>query len=167
MPAATPSTSQMRYSGRGPFKTLNCPTAASVMINTGDHLWLNSGVATPASSFTWTSNLATTQAAFRLLYLGVANEDKSVLDVSTRSIQVIVDGIFQYPCTALGGALHIGNFIAPDKDPAGNNLMDQVLASVATFDLSTGVLFEEVLTGAVSLRVNTQSYLAVTKLQKS
>lgn len=165
--AVTPSTSQMRYSGRGPFKSLNAPTPASTMINTGDLLWLNSGVATPANAFTWSTNLAGTQPGFRLLFLGVANEDKSALDVSTRSINIITDGIFVFPCTALGGALHIGNFIGPDKDPNNNSLADQVIASVATYDLSIGTLFEEVAAGATALRVYIQSYLAVTKSQKS
>ncbi len=163
----TPSTSQMRYTGRGPFKTLNAPTPASTMINTGDLLWLNSGVATPANAFTWSTNLAGTQPGFRLLFLGIANEDKSALDTSTRSIQVITDGLFAYPCTALGGALNIGNFIGPDKDPNNNSLADQLIASVATYDLSVGTLWEQAATGATSLIVYVQSYLAITKAQKS
>lgn len=161
--AVTPSTSQMRFSGRGVFDTLNCPTPASTAINSGDLLWLNSGVATPASSFTWTTNLAGTQPGFRQLFLGVANEDKSVLDVSTRSIQVITRGIFVFPCAALGGALHIGSFVGPDKDANNNSLALQTLANVATNTLSIGTLFEEVLTGATALRVLLQSWLIYTQ----
>ena len=49
--AVTPSTSKMRYTGRGPIRTTTAPTPASVMINSGDLLWLNSGVATLANAF--------------------------------------------------------------------------------------------------------------------
>lgn len=165
--AVTPSTSQMRYSGRGPFKTLNCKTPASVMINTGDLLWSNSGVATPANAFVWDTNLATTQPEFRLKFLGVANEDKSALDASTRAINIIVDGIFEYPCAALGGAQHIGDFVAAAKDANNNSLADQILAICATYDLSIGVLFDEAATGDTLLRVYIQSYLAISKAQKT
>jgi len=165
--AVTPSTSNMRYSGRGPIRTTSAPTPASTMINTGDLLWLNSGVATPANAFTWDTNLATTQPEFRLLFLGVANEDKPASDASTRSIQIVTEGIFKYPCAALGGALHIGGFVGPAKDANNNSLADQILASVATYDLSVGTLYEEAATGATSLTVWIVSYLALVKALKS
>ena len=161
--AVTPSTSQMRYTGRGPVETTNVPTAASVAINTGDLLWLNSGVATPSSAFTWTTNLAGTQPGFRQVFLGVANEDKSVLDVSTRTIQVVTRGVFKFPCAALGGALHVGNLLGPDKDPNNNSLALQMLASVSGFTLSIGTLFEEAAAGATSLTALLQSWLIYTQ----
>lgn len=165
--SVTPSTSNMRFSGKGPYKYTKAATPASVMINCGDLLWLNSGVLTPANAFTWDTNLATTQPEFRLLFVGIANEDKSAIDPSTREIQVITEGIFNYPCAALGGALHIGNFVGPAKDAGGNTLADQILASVATYDLSIGVLNAEAAVGAVSLEAFISSYLAVTKALKS
>ncbi len=165
--AVTASTSQMRYSGRGPFKTLNCKTASGVAIATGDLLWSNSGVAQPANSFVWDTNLATTQPEFRLKFLGVANEDKPANDLTTRSVSIITDGIFEYPCAALGGAQHIGDFVAPAKDANNNSLADQILAICATYDLSIGTLFSEAVTGDTLLRVYIQSYLAITKAQKS
>ncbi len=164
--AVTPSTSQNRFTGRGVFNTLNCPTPASTMINTGDLLWLNSGVATPANAFTWDTNLATTQPEFRLSFLGVANEDKPASDASTRSIQVVTDGIFSYPI-ASAGPYHIGAFFGPAKDAANNSLADQILATVATYDLSIATLWEEVAAASLSVTVRVVSYLAIVKALKS
>lgn len=165
--AVTPSTSKMRFTGKGPIRYGKAPTPASVMINSGDLLWLNNGVATPANAFTWDTSLVVTQPEFRLKFLGVANEDKSALDASTREIQYISEGEFSFPCAALGAAHHIGEFVAPDKDANNNSLADQILAIAATYDLSTGILIREAASGATQLEVYLAGYLSFLKALKS
>lgn len=155
--ASTPNERRKRWGGR----VVSVPTPASTMINIGDLIYLNSGVAAVASSLSWNSNLATTQADFRQKFLGVAVENKMASDASTREILVQVDGEYEYPCAALGGALHIGQLVGPDKD-TGNNLLDQQLVNVSAFAQSIGTLAKEAAQGDTSLTVYLQSWLLFT-----
>jgi hypothetical protein len=132
------------------------------MYNPGDLIWLNSGVAAVASSYTWSSNLAGTQPGFRILFLGVCMDQKLATDTSTNSILVCLRGFFAFPCVALGGALHIGSWVGPAKDAGGNFLTPQILANVATYNLSIGTLAEEAITGQTLLEVYLQSWLVYT-----
>ncbi len=141
---------------------VSVPTPASTMINPGDLIWLNSGVAAVASAFAWDTNLATTQPEFRVKFLGVAVDQKLASDASTQSILVMTRGVFSYPCAALSGAKDIGTPFGPAKDPAGSNLLDQVVAPVATFNLGIGTLAEEAANGATTVKLNIQSWLVFT-----
>jgi len=156
----TASTPNYRFR-RGWEEFTTIPTPASTMINPGDLIWDNGGVAAVASAFTWDTNLATTQPEFRVKFLGVAMDQKLASDPYTTAIRVCTRGVFAYPCAALGAAHHIGECVNADKD-TGNNLLDQQLAIVSGPTLSIGVLAEEAASGATELVVYLQSFLLYT-----
>lgn len=113
----------------------------------------------PAGSYTWDTNLATTQASFHDLFAGVSNQ--AALAAQTgRRIVVSTKGVFKFPCAALGAALRAGSLVGLAKQ-SGNLLEPQKLASVATVDLAVGRLAEDAAAGATNLLVE---IIAVTTL---
>ncbi len=141
------------------------PTPASVMINVGDLLWNNAGVVAVASTFTWAGSLALTQSLFREKFLGVAADKKLAADPSTRNIRIARTCVCNYAQVSTG-SLHVGQSFAPDKDPAGNNLLDQVVVAVSdaeTFMKSIGTLDLEAAAGALNVEVRIQSFMTVSK----
>ena len=102
---------------RDPGKVTSIPAPANTMINEGDLIWNNSGIAAVCSTTSWGGSTGATQETFRSEFLGVSNTSRRSTDPSTNGyITTIGDGIFTFPCTALGSAEHIGAFVAPDKD---------------------------------------------------
>ena len=158
----TPSLPAYRYR-RGDSDFTTVPTPASTAINPGDLIFLNNGVAAVASSFTWNTDLPTTQGQFRLAFLGVSCDQKVATDASTAKILVQTRGIFEYPCSPLGAAAHIGSSVGPAKD-TGSNLLNQTLAVAAGVPNSIGTLAEEAAAGATSLMVYLQSFLIFNKV---
>ena len=151
----TASTPSYRFR-RGISEYTTIPSPASTMINPGDLIFNNGGVAQVASAFTFTTDLPTTQALAKQKFLGVAMDYKSASDPSTTPILVCLKGVFEYPVTAFSAAHHIGEFVGPAKD-TGSNMLDQKLAIAPTFDLGIGVLVEEALNGATGVVVYLQS----------
>jgi hypothetical protein len=163
---ATASSSNFRY--RRSSAGVHIPAPASVAIEVGDLLYRNdtgngpngSSQGYPANAKSWNASLGQTQVDFRALFVGVSNDKRLVGDASTdQEIVAIPEGIFEYPCAALGAAHHIGEFVGPDKDAGGNFLYNQQLAIVADAAHAIGVLAEEAANGATTLVVRLQSFL--------
>lgn len=151
----TASTPAYRFL-RGQSEYVRLPTAASTAYNVGDLIWNNAGVAAVASTSTFTNTVAS-QAAFRKKFVGVCCDNKLVSDASTNPILICTKGVFAYPCAALSGAAHVGEYVAPDKD-SGSNLLDQTLAITAGYTASIGTLNEEAASGATSVVVRLQGF---------
>lgn len=147
---------------RGPYTSTKILYPPSTQINPGDLIWDNGGVAAIFSAFSWTTNLADTQPLVKAAFLGVAMDQMNIWDAATtRYGLVMTSGIFYYPCAALSQAYDIGTFVNADKDPGGNNLATQVLATVSGVTLGIGKLVEYANSGATGLMVYLSSTLAV------
>jgi len=157
---ATPTVPTYRYRRESSLVTM--PSPASTVINPGDLIWQNAGVAATAGAFTWGASLGATQSGFRLLFLGVAQDMKIASDTSTTPIGIRTEGVFEFPCAALASAAHIGTLVGPAQDAAGNFLASQVLAPVAAFANSIGTVVEEAAVGQTFLVVYLQSWLLYT-----
>lgn len=151
----------------GLLETITLPTAANTAYNPGDIIWNNSGVAAIASSLAWSTNLAGTQAALRVEFLGVCMDKKLATDASTTRILIATRGKFSYPCVAVSGsALPIGTLVGNAKD-TGNNLLDQVFVNVSGLTDAIGTLVEPAAVGATELQIYLQSFLIYTSLAVS
>jgi hypothetical protein len=155
--ATTPSTPNGNFV-RGNIATASLPTPASTMINVGDLLFLNSGVLALASNVAWDTNLATTQGDAAPVFVGVSAENKLASDPSTRNILVYTQGIFNYPCAALGAAHYLGERIACAADGT-HNMRDQLVA-IATSNF-IGSLAENAASGATNVVCYIQSNLVM------
>ena len=114
-------------------------TVPSFTIQVGD-LVANQSGATPAASFTWDTDLATTQTAFAAAFLGVAASRSRAASTDARDLSVLVDqtGVIECDCTSANYT--VGQLVGPAKD-TGNNLK-QAVVGVATKALAIGRVLE-------------------------
>ena len=133
----------IRYS----FNTTN-PVMAEVdttsAIALGDLVAQVSGEAISATDFTWTTDLATTQANFTTAFLGLSGQTK-LADVAkiygnsvANQIRIDCSGIYEGDYT--GSALVIGDYVGPSS--AASVLLPQSLVKVATESLAIGRVVE-------------------------
>lgn len=120
-----------------------------------------SGQALPASAFPWTTDLVTTQPLFVALFAGVAETKSGIGSVDPRSlsIEVCADGTFMVDMLA-ATTLVVGQYLGPAKNPASNNLVNQ-LAVVAARTSAVAVVVEN--TVGASLTVKARLINTITK----
>lgn len=117
------------------------PVATATAITCGDLVGISSGNIVNAAATTWDTNTATTQAAFALLFVGVAAQTK-VANVarifgnsSDNIIRVDTAGDFEFDCATANFA--VGDLVGPAKD-TGNALLSNKVVAVATENLAIG-----------------------------
>lgn len=120
-----------QYGDAKPVVTKAVPTATVIEAN--DIIGVASGDPFPASAQAWDTDLATTQTAFALLFLGVATEFSRNGD--TAPIKVNTAGVHEFECAA--GTWELGALVGPAKQ-SGNALEDRKVASVASEALAIG-----------------------------
>jgi hypothetical protein len=116
-------------------------TVPTSTIEIGDAVAYVSSKAVPASAFTWTTDLATTQTAFAVAFLGIS-ESRSRAGVSdTRDLRIAVnmDGTYEADCTS--ASYTVGQFVGLAKD-TGNNLLSAKVEGVASKARAIGVVVE-------------------------
>lgn len=99
---------------------------AATVIEAGDLVWLNTDDARPASAFPWTTNLATTQAAFAEKFLGVAHQQSKAGDSDPISVDVSPNSVYEFD--AHPATYELGALLGPDE--ASSTLMSQRLEAV-------------------------------------
>ncbi len=112
----------------GQVQLVRVAVAAETVIEAGDLVWLDGSEAKPAADFDWDTNLATTQAAFAALFLGVAQEPSSEGESTPISVDVSPSSVYEF--AAASAAYGLGAPLGPDS--ASTTLMNQQLeAAVA------------------------------------
>lgn len=110
----------------GPFRPQKAAVASATVIAKGDMVWNSSGEVKPASDFTWNTNIATTQADFAALFLGVAMEASAA--GSTTPITVDVGSISVWEMDCASATFVAGGPVGPAK-ASGNALENQKLVT--------------------------------------
>lgn len=105
--------------------------ASATVIEKGDLVYLNTSDDTvkSAASFTWDTNLATTQAGFAAVFVGVAEESSAAGD--TASISVDTSPFSVYEFDAASATYVAGDSLGPDKASGDALLSRQLEAAVA------------------------------------
>ena len=85
--------------------------APATVIEPGDLLFLTSGKVEPAAMFPWTTDLATTRAAFAAAFVGVAHTGSA--DGEDEPVSVDVSPLAIYEVEVNTAAFQIGNPLAP------------------------------------------------------
>ena len=101
---------------------------SGTVIEAGDLVFLDSDDVKPASDFTWTTNLATTQEAFAAAFLGVAHQASASGDTDDVSVDLSPLSIYEFDVNA--ATYEVGALLGPDEQSSA--LMDQQLEAVAT-----------------------------------
>lgn len=98
---------------------------AAQAIAIGDMVYLSGGNLVPASSLAWNTDLATTQADFANVFLGIAVEAKGVTSGNQKLlVDVSPNSHYFYPCASQ--THEIGDTFGPDKD-TGNAILKGTL----------------------------------------
>jgi len=130
---------------RGDTRVVTAPVLTAQAVAVGDIVGLSSGNVVRAEDTAWDTNLATTQTAFALLFLGASLQRKTaaVARVDGNSedniIVVAADGIHEFDCASATFA--VGDLVGPAKQ-SGNLLESQKVAAVASEAYAIGRVAE-------------------------
>lgn len=110
-------------------------------IASGDFVAYVSDKAVPAVAWTWDTDLATTQAAFVVAFLGVSETHSRAATTDTRDLRIMVntDGTYEADCASAN--FTVGQFVGMAK-ASGNTLLSSKVVGVATRLLAVGVVVE-------------------------
>lgn len=122
---------------------------SGTVIEAGDLVFLDTDDVKPASDFTWDTDLATTQAAFAALFLGVAHQQSADGDTDDISVDLSPNSIYEFDVNS--GTYEVGDALGPDED--SSNFMDQQLESVGSAALGIARAAEYKAASATKLRV--------------
>lgn len=139
---------QLRYRS-GQVELRKVRVDADTVIEAGDLVFLDNDDAKPASEFTWTSNLATTQAAFAAAFLGVAHQASAAGDTDPVSVDVSPFSVYEMNVAA--GTYEVGDLLSPDE--SSSTLMCQQLEAVASGGLGIARAAEYKASSSTRLRV--------------
>lgn len=120
----------LRYR-HGPQLLVDCAVDSTTVIEAGDMVYLDTDDVKPATSFTFTTNVATTQANFAAVFVGIANAQSRNGD--TDDIAVDISNLSVYEMACASATAEIGDDYAPDTTGAtsSDTLMDQTLEQPA------------------------------------
>lgn len=142
--AVTPAV-RFLYSDTAP---LMATVATAQAVNIGDPCAYVAGTVVPAASFTWDTNLATTQAGFAAAFLGISGQYKDAATAQitgnayANQIRLDTHGVYDIPL-ASSSTFVIGQNFACAKD-TGNALLSQ---SFATTSIASSGIFRAVQDG--------------------
>jgi len=122
---------------------------SDTVIEAGDLVWLDTDDVKPASAFTWTTDLATTQGNFAAVFLGVAHQSSA--EGETDDISVDLSPLSVYEFDVGSATYELGGLLGPNG--ASSALLDQQLATVANGTLAIARAAEYKSAAATSLRV--------------
>ena len=117
-------------------------------IKSGDLLALVNSALVPATVFTWTTDLATTQTNFAAAFAGLSagNSDAASTDARQTDMLVTQDGDVEFDlAVAAVGALQVGNYMGPAK--AVGNALVQGVESVPTKARAVAILVKPIAVG--------------------
>lgn len=96
---------------------------SGTVIEVGDLVFLDTDDVKPASDFTWDTDLATTQAQFAEVFLGVAHQQSADGDTDDISVDLSPNSIYEFDADS--AIYEVGDTLGPDE--GSSNLMDHQL----------------------------------------
>lgn len=139
---------RLRYRS-GPVLLIRGRVDSATVIEAGDLVYLDTDDLKPASSFPWTTNLATTQGNFAAVFMGVAHQQSRAGE--TDPITVDISPLSVYEFDVASATYEAGADLGPDE--ASSTLMDQQLEGVASGAAAIARSIEYHSTPTPSLRV--------------
>lgn len=139
----------------------------SVAVNPRDLIYRDTatGYDMPAGSFTWNTDLATTQDDFKAVFRGVSMAKRlasQTTDGGMTDGMIMESGEFVFPCAALGSAAVVGDYVGPAKQ-SGNLLEPQKVAIASAVAGAIGVVTRDAAIGATWLYFKISPGLSITR----
>jgi len=126
---------------------------SATVIEAGDMVYLDTDDVKPASSFTWDTDLATTQASFAASFLGVAHQQSASGDTDDISIDLSPHAVYEFDVDS--AQYEVGDALAADENSSA--LMNQQLEAVASGSLGIARAAEFKAAASTLLRVSLAS----------
>ncbi|WP_013627525.1 capsid cement protein [Rubinisphaera brasiliensis] len=123
---------------------------SETVIEAGDLVFLDGDDAKPAADFTWDTDLATTQAGFAAVFLGVAHQPSPAGEAEPISVDVSPFSVYEFDVAA--STYEVGDLLGPDS--VGTALQSQQCEAVASSGLAIGRAVEYRATSSLRLRVS-------------
>lgn len=122
---------------------------SGTVIEAGDMVFLDTDDVKPASDFTFTTDLATTQGNFAASFLGIAHQQSADGDTDDLSIDLSPHAVYEFDVNS--ATYEAGDLLGPDEQSSA--LMDQQLEAVASSDLAIARAAEYKASASSLLRV--------------
>lgn len=108
----------------------------SSVINAGDLVWLDTDDVKAAADISWNTNLATTQADFANVFVGVALQDHENGGgaITDFPVDVSPDAVYNFTCTS--ETHEVGALLGPAKDSGNALLSDTLEVAVAASSIA-------------------------------
>ncbi len=132
----------------GLIQLIRLPVSSATVIEPGDMLFVSGGVVAPAADFTWTTDLATTQAAFAAAFVGIAYTGSA--DGETEPVSVDVSPLAVYESEANPAAFDVGDLLAPAETLSA--LASQTLDVVGSASLAIARAMETTTASSPTVR---------------
>jgi hypothetical protein len=126
---------------------------STTVIEIGDLVWLDTDNAKPASGFTWTTDLATTQTNFKQKFLGVAMQRSRSGDATP--IRVATTGVFEFDCAS--GTFELGDHVGNAANSATSGLVNQQAVKVSQSVCAIGRVAKRQSSAATNVLVDIRS----------
>jgi hypothetical protein len=124
----------------------NVTIATAKATSKGNLVGLSSNTLVNASDTAWDTDLATTQAAFVALFLGVSDQSKSSTtnarvygNSQDNVIRVATGGVWEFDCAS--ATFEVGDLVGPAKQ-SGNALEDQKVVAAGSESVAIGRVVE-------------------------
>ncbi len=101
---------------------------SGTVIEAGDLVWLDTNDVKPASAFTWTTDLATTQGNFAAVFLGVAHQSSAAGETDDISVDLSPFSVYEFDVDS--ATYEIGSLLGPDN--VSTALTSQRLTTAST-----------------------------------
>lgn len=114
------------FRGEGQAQLRSYPVLSATVIAKGDMLFLDSGTVKPAASFTWDTNIATTQASFAAAFVGIAYTASANGETDPVQVDVSSESVWEFDMAS--ATMLVGAPMGPAK-ASGNALENQKIVS--------------------------------------
>lgn len=137
--------------GKGPYRHSPPVWKATLLVAPGDMVYRDTGDGydKSAGAFPWTTDLPTTQTAFKAVFRGVSEARRVATQTADGGVgdgAILATGEFRFPCAALGSAAKPGDLIGPAK-AAGNALEPQKWVIVTNVSYAVAVVTRDAASG--------------------
>lgn len=122
---------------------------AGTVLDAGDMVFLDSDDVKPASDFTWTTDLPSTQSAFAASFLGITHQQSAGGDSDDVSVDLSPHSVYEFDVSP--ATYEVGDALGPDE--LSSALMNQQLEAVASGTLAIARAAEYKAASASTLRV--------------
>ena len=147
-----------RTTGKGPYRHQWCKWKGGVAVSVADLCFRDTtdNYDKSAASFPFTTDLPTTQAAFRLAFRGVSEARRVVGQLADGDHAsdgcILATGAFTFPCAPLGAAVYVSatSFVTLAKQ-TGNLLEPQKVVATTNPGIAIGKMTRDAAAGAVEL----------------